>query len=269
MPKVGTLGLDDDVPHLHGAGEPRLRHRGGHGARSCASRWRCSRWRPRCSPIRRSPRASPTACSPGAREIWPDTDPDRTGMLPFGVRGRHGLRALRRLRARRADVFRLPRRQLHRRRRPVVPRLPGAASCRRCRASVPTHVATGPNHLTTIFPEVRLKRYPRDARRRWRAVAADLRAAGALGRAALRRRRARRRLGPRQGLDRGGARRSCATRCRSSASRPRSVAATCSLSRARRCGSPHAGWRAASSSTATAATRPAICAARGIDRGAA
>ena len=36
------------------------------------------------------------------------------------VRGRHGLRALRRARARRADVFRLPRRQVHRRRRPEL-----------------------------------------------------------------------------------------------------------------------------------------------------
>ena len=40
------------------------------------------------------------------------------------LRGGHGLRALRRLRARRADVLRLPRRQLPRRSRPVVPRLP-------------------------------------------------------------------------------------------------------------------------------------------------
>ena len=44
------------------------------------------------------------------------------------LRGRHGLRALRRLRARRADVLRLPRRPLHRRARPVVPRLPRRAA---------------------------------------------------------------------------------------------------------------------------------------------
>ena len=37
------------------------------------------------------------------------------------------------------------------------------------------------DHLTTIFPEVRLKSYPRSARRRWRHLAADLRTAGIVG----------------------------------------------------------------------------------------
>ncbi len=45
------------------------------------------------------------------------------------------------------------------------------------------------DHLTTIFPEVRLKQLPRDARHRWRHVAAHLRHAGAVGRHALRQRR--------------------------------------------------------------------------------
>jgi glutamate--cysteine ligase len=43
--------------------------------------------------------------------IWTDTDPDRTGHAGLRVRGRLRLRALRRLPARRADVFRLPRRR--------------------------------------------------------------------------------------------------------------------------------------------------------------
>ena len=57
------------------------------------------------------------------------------------------------------------------------------------------------DHLSTIFPEVRLKSLPRDARRRRRPLEPDLRPARALGRPALRRRRARRRLGRGQGLD--------------------------------------------------------------------
>ena len=53
-----------DVPHLHGAGEPGFRRRSRHGEEIPRRRWRCSRWRPRCSPIRRSPKASPTVFCP-------------------------------------------------------------------------------------------------------------------------------------------------------------------------------------------------------------
>ena len=55
-------------------------------------------------------------------EIWRDTDNRRAGMLPWAFERRHGLRALCRLRARRADVFRQARRQIYRRVRQVVPR---------------------------------------------------------------------------------------------------------------------------------------------------
>ncbi len=51
------------------------------------------------------------------------------------VRGRLRLRALCRLRARRADVLRLPRRRIHRPRRPAASATSWAASCRRCPAS--------------------------------------------------------------------------------------------------------------------------------------
>ena len=50
-------------------------------------------------------------------EIWRDTDNDARRHAAVGVRARHGLRALGRLRARRADVFRQARRRIHRRRR--------------------------------------------------------------------------------------------------------------------------------------------------------
>ena len=74
-----------------------------------------------------------------------------------GVRGRHGVRALGRLCARRADVFRQARRCLYRRRGIVVPRF-----LRRQESGLPGERPTlsdWANHLSTIFPEVRLKRY--------------------------------------------------------------------------------------------------------------
>ena len=58
-------------------------------------------------------------------EVWRDTDKRAHGHAAVRVRARHELRALRRLCARCADVFRLPRRPLHRRRRLLVPRFPG------------------------------------------------------------------------------------------------------------------------------------------------
>ena len=77
------------------------------------------------------------------------------------------------------------------------------ASCRNCRASAPT-LSDWANHLSTLFPEVRLKRYLEmrgaDVGPRERIVALP----ALLGRAPLRRGRPRRRLGPGQGLvDRG------------------------------------------------------------------
>ena len=68
-------------------------------------------------------------------EVWRDTDTATHGHAALRVRARHELRALRRLRARRADVFRLPRRPLHRRRRRLVPRLPRRQACHSCRAN--------------------------------------------------------------------------------------------------------------------------------------
>jgi len=66
MPKVGQYGLDmmyrtcTVQTNLDSPPKPTW-------SRSCGSRWRCSRWRPRCSPIRHSPKASPTASSRSAR----------------------------------------------------------------------------------------------------------------------------------------------------------------------------------------------------------
>ena len=57
--------------------------------------------------------------------IWEDTDPDRTGMLPFVFNDGFGYERYLRLCARRADVFRLPRRKVHRRRGRELSRLHG------------------------------------------------------------------------------------------------------------------------------------------------
>ena len=64
-----------DAAHLHRAGEPRLLVRGRHGARSSGSGSRCSRSPPRCSPTRRSPRASRTASSATAATSGPTPIP--------------------------------------------------------------------------------------------------------------------------------------------------------------------------------------------------
>ena len=58
-------------------------------------------------------------------EIWRDTDRRSHRHAAVGVRARHGLRALGRLRARRADVFHQARRPLHRRGGEIVPRPDG------------------------------------------------------------------------------------------------------------------------------------------------
>ena len=136
-------------------------------------------------------------------EIWRDTDNDRTGMLPFAFEDGMGFeryvdyaldvpmyfvkrgdsyidvagKSFRDLLAGKLDA------------------LPGerADACR-----------TGPTTLDDLSRGA-AQALSRNARRRWRAVAPVCRAAGVLGRHSLRRRSARRLLGPRQGLDRRGA----------------------------------------------------------------
>ena len=103
-------------------------------------------------------RASPTASSPIAREIWRDTDPDRTGMLPLAFEDGHRLRALRRLCARCADVFRLARRANTSMSRGNSFRDFMQGRLAALPGEQPT-MSDWANHLSTIFPEVRLKRY--------------------------------------------------------------------------------------------------------------
>jgi glutamate--cysteine ligase len=100
------------------------------------------------------------------------------------LRGRLRLRALCRLGARRADVLRQARRHLSRRRRRVVSRSDG-----RRLAQLPGERATlsdWKNHLSTLFPEVRLKNYIEMRGADGGPGRKHLRAAGVLGRAPLR-----------------------------------------------------------------------------------
>ena len=116
--------------------------------------------------------------------IWSDTDPDRTGMLPFVFEDGFGYE-------RYLDyVLDVPMYFVFRDGHYIdvagrafrdflegrLPALPGEKP----------RVSDWTDHLSTTFPEVRLKSLPRDARRRWRPLEPDLRAAGAVGRAALR-----------------------------------------------------------------------------------
>ena len=91
-------------------------------------------------------------------QVWTDVDNARAGHAALGVRGRHGLRALCRLRAGCADVFRLSRRQIYRCGGQELPRFPRPQDSR-SGAHRAVDVSDWADHLTTIFPEVRLKQF--------------------------------------------------------------------------------------------------------------
>ena len=158
MPKVGTLGLDmmyrtcTVQANLDFSSEADMVQEAARVAGAAAGR------RPRCSPIRRSPKASRTAFCRSAREIWRDTDNQRAGMLPWAFEDGMGFERyvdyaldVPMYFVKRGDSYIDVVRQ-------VVPRSSSPASSTRCRASAPT-ISDWANHLSTIFPEVRLKRY--------------------------------------------------------------------------------------------------------------
>ena len=76
-------------------------------------------------------------------QIWTDVDNARAGMLPWVFEDGMGVRALCRLRARCADVFRLSRRQIYRRGGQELPRFPRPQDSR-SRAYRRPCSATGP-----------------------------------------------------------------------------------------------------------------------------
>ena len=90
--------------------------------------------------------------------IWEDTDPDRTGMLPFVFEDGFGYERYCDYALDRADVLRLPRRQIHRRRRRAASATSSKASCRNLPGEKP-RITDWTDHLSTAFPEVRLKSF--------------------------------------------------------------------------------------------------------------
>ena len=197
----GRHGARHDGPHLHGAGQSGLRVGIRHGAQD-AGRSRAPAGRD--GPVRQ------LALRRGqAQRLLLLSQPCLGGHRPgslrhpaLRLRGRHELRALCRLRARRADVLRLPRRHLCRCERPVLPRLSRRKPAGAARREADDVGLGGPPD--DAVPGGPAQALYRDARRRRRAVAAAVRAAGALGRAALRPGRARCGLRSDRRLDRRG-----------------------------------------------------------------
>ena len=192
-------------------------------------------------------------------EIWRDTDNQRAGMLPFAFEDGMGFE-------RYVDyALDVPMYFVKRGdnyidvsgksfRDFLAGKLAGLAG--RARRPSPT----GPTTCRTIFPGGAAQALSRNARRRRRAVAAAAVARRPIWVGLLYDDDALDACWDMvEGLERATSGRNCATRCRSSASRPRSATATCSRWRRRRCGCARAGSSAASGSTATAATRRAIC----------
>ena len=137
-------------------------------------------------------------------QIWTDTDPDRTGTLPFAFEDGMGFE-------RYVDyLLDVPMYFVYRdghyidAQRPVVPRFHGGQAAGSAGRDA-EHRRLGRSHDHRLSRGA-AEELPRDARRRWRPLAPALRAAGAVGRAALRQPGARCRLRSGQGLDRGGAR---------------------------------------------------------------
>ena len=205
-------GPGHDDPHLHGAGQPGLRRRSGHGEEvprlagvAAGGHGAVRRFAVHRRPAQRLPQL------PLAHLDRHRSGPHRHARLR--VRGRLRLRALRRLHARRADVLLLPRRGLRRRVRQVVPQVPARRAGRAAgHAADPARLVRSPDHR---LPGSAAEEVPGDARRRQRAVGADLRAVGVLGRPAVRRCGAGRSLGPGARLHPGRA--PCAARRRAPA----------------------------------------------------
>ena len=215
MPKVGTLGLDMmyrtcTVQTNHDfSSEADMVKKLRVGARAAAGRDRAVR---QLAVHRRQAERLPVV---PLRNLARHRQRARRHAA-VGVRARHGLRALRRLRARRADVFRQARRQLHRRVGQLVPR-----SSRRqaaCPASAPP-CRTGPTTSRRFFrrcgssatsrcaaPTAGRGAGCRRCRRSGSACSTTTTASTPAGTSS--------RTGPRRSA------RSCATTCRSSASRP-------------------------------------------------
>ena len=136
-------------------------------------------------------------------EVWTDTDNQRAGMLPFAFEDGMGFE--------RYVDYALDVPMYFVKREDEYIDTSGLSFRDLLKGKLPRHgnlratQSDWANHVSTIFPEVRLKRYLEMRGAELRAVGAAHRAAGVLGRLALRRCLARCRLGPGEGLERAGA----------------------------------------------------------------
>lgn len=137
-------------------------------------------------------------------EIWRDTDADRTGMLPFAFDAGFGYEAyvdwlldMPMYFVKRGDTYHdVSGASFRDLMAGKLPQLPGEFAT----------VSDWANHASTAFPEVRLKRFPGDARRRCRRFRHDRRPGRFLGGPPLRRGGPRRGPRPREGVEPGQSR---------------------------------------------------------------
>ena len=147
----------DDVPHLHGAGESRFRRRSRHGEEIPRRRWRCSPSPPRCSPIRRSAKDSRTAFFPTAARSGPTSTMRARGCCPSCSKMDSASSAM--------SITRSMCRCISSIATAAISTWRGRASAISWRGRIPElkniepQLADWADHLTTIFPEVRLKRF--------------------------------------------------------------------------------------------------------------
>ena len=146
--------------------------------------------------------------------IWTDTDPDRCGMLPFVFEPGMGFERYVDYMLDVPMYFVYRDGKLHRCQRAIVPRLHGRAPAGTAGRDS-RHGRLGRPYDAPPFPEVRLKRYLEMRGADGGPLGPALRAAGALGRAALRFDVARCQHGTSSRTGRWWKWPSCAARCRS------------------------------------------------------
>ena len=204
MPTQGRARSRHDVPHRHRAGQSRLRRREPTWWPRCGSGSRFSRSPPRSSPTRPSSAASRTATNPIAPRSG--ATPIRTGpgCFPSCSRRAWALSAMSTTRSMCRCISSTATAATS-----MLPAPRSAISCRAVSTQLPGVRPTfddWADHLTTLFPDVRLKRF---LEMRGADASSSLRrariAAGLLDRAPLRCHRSWRGIGARRRLEPGGA----------------------------------------------------------------
>ena len=169
MPKVGGARPRHDVPHRDRAGELRFRQRGRHGAQAARlGRAAAAGDGPlRQLALRRRP--APTGNLSDRSAVWQKTDADRSGMLPFAFEDGMGFERyvdyaldVPMYFIKRGDAYiDVAGSSFHDLLAGRHPAVPGERAT----------LSDWANHLSTIFPEVRLKTFLEMPRRRCRRLA--------------------------------------------------------------------------------------------------